>query len=205
MSTPAGYFDQMYAGSEDPWSLRARWYEQRKRALTVASLTRARYRSAFEPGCSVGALTGQLAARCDRLLATDRVPAAVAAARARVAGHPGVRVEVGTVPDGWPAGRFDLLVLSEVAYYLDPAALDALLDRSAGSLDTGGELVAVHWRHPTSEHAQTGDAVHDRLRRDPRFSVVACHGETDFLLDVLVRIDPGDAPPASVAGREGLV
>lgn len=59
MSTPPAYFEAMYAGAVDPWDLAGRWYEQRKYALTLASLPRPRYRAAFEPGCSVGVLTAR--------------------------------------------------------------------------------------------------------------------------------------------------
>ena len=65
---------------------------------------RERYASAFEPGCSIGVLTAQLAPRCDRLLACDVAAAAVESARppgrrdcpasGSSAGHPG-RVAAG--------------------------------------------------------------------------------------------------------------
>ena len=35
---PDAYFDRMYAGADDPWQLSARWYEQRKYAITLALL-----------------------------------------------------------------------------------------------------------------------------------------------------------------------
>ena len=57
MSRPGSYFDDLYAGAEDPWSPRTRWYEQRKYALTTAVLPRRRYAEAVEVGCSVGELT----------------------------------------------------------------------------------------------------------------------------------------------------
>ena len=60
MNVAAEYFEAMYRESQDPWSLSTRWYERRKYALTVAALPRARYRSAFEPGCSVGELSALL-------------------------------------------------------------------------------------------------------------------------------------------------
>ena len=69
MSLDTGYFDQMYAAAPDPWGLSTRWYEARKYALTLALLPEPRYRDAFEPGCSVGVLTGMLAARCGQVLA----------------------------------------------------------------------------------------------------------------------------------------
>ncbi len=81
---PDAYFDRMYEGSADPWQLQDRWYEQRKFAITMALLPHPRYRHAFEPGCSVGVLTGLLAARCDHVTATDVAPAAIDAARERL-------------------------------------------------------------------------------------------------------------------------
>lgn len=201
MSTPGTYFAGMYAETPDPWHLAERWYETRKRALTLASLPRARYRSAFEPGCSVGLLTEALAPRCGRLLAADREASAVRTARERVAGHAGVRVERLTVPDEWPDGTFDLVVLSELGYYLGPAALDRLLGRVADGLEPGGDLVAVHWRHPVAEHAQTGDEVHRRIDDCRDWEAVLTCRDDDLVLQVWSRVPPD---PVSVAAREGL-
>lgn len=201
MSTPAGYFEDMYAGAPDPWHLSERWYEQRKHALTVAALTRDRYGSAFEPGCSVGALTALLAPRCDRLLATDRVPAALEQARRRLGDPPGLTLELMAVPERFPAGGFDLVVLSELGYYLDGPGLDRLLTAATASLLPGGELVAVHWRHPVPDHALTGDRVHQQLGAARGLQRVSRHEEADFLLEVFARIPP---VPRTVAEREGL-
>jgi SAM-dependent methyltransferase len=200
-SLPAGYFDAMYANTADPWGFDARWYERRKHALTVAALPRPRYRSAFEPGCSIGTLTELLAPRCERLLAADVAGRAVAAARARLSGAPHVRVHRLAVPDQWPDGPFDLVLLSEVGYYLDAADLDRLLERALASLEPGGDLVAVHWRHPVAEYPQRGDAVHGRLAGQSGLTRTCRHVEADFLLEVYAR-----TPPAarSVAAREGL-
>ena len=79
------YFDALYEACDDPWGFRNRWYERRKRLLTMALLPRERYRRAFEPGCANGELSAQLAARCDSLLATDLNETAVRLASERVA------------------------------------------------------------------------------------------------------------------------
>jgi 2-polyprenyl-3-methyl-5-hydroxy-6-metoxy-1,4-benzoquinol methylase len=200
MSLPVGYFDELYAGDDDPWGFERRWYERRKYALTLAALSRERYASAFEPGCSVGVLTAALADRCDRLLAVDAAAAPVATARARLADRPHVRVEQRAVPAHWPAGRFDLVVLSEVGYYLDPADLALLVTAAAESLDPGGDLVAVHWRYPVDDYPLRGDAVHAALAARPELARTCRHVEADFLLEVYAR-----TPAArSVAQVEGL-
>jgi SAM-dependent methyltransferase len=98
MSLGTGYFDQMYAAADDPWGLATRWYETRKYALTMALLPDRHYQDAFEPGCSVGVLTGMLASRCGQVLAWDASRAAVRAAAARTAGLPNVCVRRGAIP-----------------------------------------------------------------------------------------------------------
>ncbi|WP_433824551.1 class I SAM-dependent DNA methyltransferase [Actinoplanes sp. CA-015351] len=201
MTTPVGYFERMYAGSPDPWNFESRWYDARKHALTAAALTRPRYRSAFEPGCSTGRLTALLAGRCDSLLAVDAVGAAVRTAASRVAEQPHVTVREAAVPHEWPEESFDLIVLSEIGYYFGDADLNALAERTVASLEPGGDLVAVHWRWPVEEHARSGDEVHallaatDGLHRQSRLE------EADFLLEVYTR----GPDPRSVAQREGLV
>jgi SAM-dependent methyltransferase len=200
MSLANSYFEQMYAENPDPWSLASRWYEQRKYAVTMASLTRDSYRRGFEPGCSVGVLTELLADRCDELLATDVVPDAVEAAQRRVRRRPSVDVRQMAVPDEWPDGAFDLIVISELGYYLSVSDLAALVEQAAGALSPDGELVAVHWRHTVPDYPLTGDQVQAVFRADPRLRSVASHQEDDFRLDVLAPVGA-----RSVADREGLV
>lgn len=200
MTLPETYFAAMYAGAEDPWGFRSRWYEQRKRDLTMAALTRPRYRRAFEPGCSIGVLTAALADRCDEVVAVDVDECAVTTARGELARHGHVRVERMSVPHDWPDGMFDLVVVSEVAYYLAPAELEQLLDRAVGSLAPRGTLLACHWRHPVADYPATGDDVHRGLLARPELCQTVSHVEEDFRLDLLTL---GPAP--SPARREGLV
>ncbi len=201
MTTPVTYFTRMYDRDPDPWSFETRWYDARKHALTESVLPRRRYASAFEPGCSTGMLTARLARRCDRLLAVDAVPAAVATAAERMAGAPGVTVRTAQLPRDWPDESFDLVVLSELGYYFDDFDLGVLLDRVTGSLEPGGDLVAVHWRWPVIEHARPGDEVHAALAARTGLIRTVRLEEDDFLLEVFTR-----TPPAarSVAQREGL-
>lgn len=199
-SLDRGFFDDFYSAGSDPWGFENRWYEKRKRALTVASLPRERFRSAFEPGCAIGVLTAELAPRCDQLLSTDISDIPLQQARRRLAGRPGVRFDQLRVPQQWPAGRFDLVVLSEIGYYCSPADLALLIAAASSSLTDDGVLVACHWRHRVDDYPMTGDAVHKRIRRDSGLALLSEHIEEDFRLDVLVR-----PPVVSVARRDGLL
>lgn len=184
---PDAHFEGRYRAEADPWKLEERWYERRKRALSMACLSRERYRRAFEPACATGLLTLLLAQRCDELLAVDASPTAVAAARRRTAELAHVRLATMAVPDDWPAGRFDLIVLSEVGYYLDVGTVAELRDLTVASLTDAGEVLAVHYRPAVPEHVIDGDTVHDVLRAATGVRHVLRHVEQHFVVDSLVR------------------
>ncbi|MFF3976091.1 class I SAM-dependent methyltransferase [Streptomyces sp. NPDC001828] len=205
MSTPSSYFEDMYRESADPWHLAERWYERRKYDLTVASLPHRRYRRALEPACSVGELTLLLAERCDEVLACDRVASAVSTATSRTAHLPQVTVRQLTLPQEWPTGSFDLVVLSEVLYYFDPDTLDEVLRRATAALEPGGTLVTAHWNHPVPEHLCTGDELAGVVASVPGLTLLADHREDDFVLQTFGRRSPDGAPPLSPAAAEGLV
>ncbi len=137
-----------------------------------------------------------LAPRCDELLACDAVPDAVTSARARTAGLPGVRNEQRAVPGQWPPGSFDLVVLSELLYYFDHAYLGLGL----GSLRPGGQILAVHWRHPAPGHPRTGDEVHDDLAAYPGLGRLVAYRDPDFTDEVYARAD-GDLRSVAQAGK----
>lgn len=183
-SLDAAYFAAKYAHSTDPWALADSWYERRKYLCTVALLPRQTYRACFEPGCSIGLLSRELAGRCDRLLCWDIDDRAVRTTAARLAGDHTVTVETGAVPTQWPSGTFDLIVLSELVYYLGKQDRRALQAAAAASLEPGGHLAAVHWRPASPEHCCHGDTVHAELRADPRFRPLAGYTEREFLIDL---------------------
>jgi len=196
-ATSPDYFDAIYA-QDDPFGYRERWYEARKRALLLASLPAQRYGRVWEIGCSNGELTAALAARCDALVATDLSARAVALAVARTRLHSHVEVGQARHPDDWPDGLFDLIVFSEVGYYLDAATLAHMAHRLRASLRGDGVLVACHWLAPFAQAPQTGRDVHRLLRRKLGLQRVFGYGDAD------IRLDGWALQPASVAQQPGL-
>ena len=193
------YFEQLYGASADPYGVRTRWYESRKRATLLAALPHAHYAHAYEPGCGAGELTAELAARCGALLASDFSPAALASARERTASLPNVRVASHALPHDWPHadGPFDLIVVSELGYFLDADAMRAVAACCDASLASDGVLVACNWRPDFDARLLSTDAVHETLASIGLARIVH-HVEDDFLLDVWCRNG------RSVAQREGI-
>ncbi|MFZ4289441.1 SAM-dependent methyltransferase [Variovorax sp. HJSM1_2] len=178
------YFDAMFAVSDDPWQFKSRWYERRKRALTLACLPAQRYASAYEPACANGELSAALAPRCDRLLVSDGVDRAVDLARARLSTHSNVKVVKAWLPDQWPEGSFDLIVLSEFLFYLTPATLHKLARCVLSSLRPQGVVLACHWVHPIKACVLTGNTAHDQLDDLLALPNVCQLREPDLRLDV---------------------
>ncbi len=180
---PLRHFDDGYRDDPDPWDFSRRFYEQRRYDLTVAALPRSRYRRAFEPACAVGELTRRLAERCDEVVASDWATAAVARARATQGHLTNVAWSVAAVPEDWPSGRFDLVVLSELGYYFSPDALAGVRDRAIASLEPHGTLLAVHWLGHSPDHLLHGDEVHTVLGATNALAPGGAYRDDGFRLD----------------------
>lgn len=185
-SLPAEYFDAKYGADPDPWRFATSAYERDKYAATLAALPRARYACALEVGCAIGVLTAELAERCDRLVAVDVAPVALDQARARCAALPNVLIEAARVPGEWPEGRFDLILMSEVVYYLDGDDVERLARRVAAALLGSADIVLVHWTGET-DYPLTGDEAAERfIRATVPFARPIHRSRTDaYRLDVL--------------------
>lgn len=182
-ATPEAFFAACWARNDDPWNHGTRWSETRKYALTISALPLETYRRAFEPACGSGVLTALLAARAPQVIAMERELRGVTVASDRCSHLPGVEVRRGCIPVDWPEGAFDLIVLSEVLYYLSHSDVDEVLQRSRASIEPGGHVVAVHHRQPLRHLARPGDEVH-RLVAVAFGAPLIRHVEENFLLDV---------------------
>lgn len=148
---------RIYARSDDPWNHRTSPYEAAKYAATLDAIGSGPFENALEIGCGNGTLARGLAPRCHRLTAMDVTPAAVESARRHLANLPHVAVIRAMAPHDLPDGPFDLVVLSEVLYFLTPddiALLGGWLDAHAT-----GCTVAVNWTGSTDEELDGPRAV----------------------------------------------
>ncbi len=191
----SGRFDDMYDDGPDPWRNLGSFYEERRRALVLAMLGSARYRRVLELGCADGFLTAALVTRAEEVFAFDTSPRAVAATRVNA---PAATVARGDLPRVIPEaqGHFDLVVLSEVGYFLSATELLATLRRARAALAPGGELVLCHWQHPTQRVPLDGALVHEQARDFMGVEPRASHHDGDLRIEIW-----GNAP--SVAASEG--
>lgn len=143
-STPPDYFEALYRADADPWNFATSGYERQKYQATLQALPQDRYGRALEIGCSIGVLTDMLASRVNTLLALDVDQTTLDRAAARNAHHSHVRLERRVVPADWPTGSFDLIVLSEVLYFLSPGDVIETAVLACTDLAPGGCIALVN-------------------------------------------------------------
>ncbi|GMA41370.1 class I SAM-dependent DNA methyltransferase [Mobilicoccus caccae] len=195
-------FDSLYAGDPDPWQVASSWYERRKIEIVLACLRRPRHGFVWDAGCGTGELTAALAARADRVLATDPSAQAVALAGARLAGEANVHLERSTLP-ARPESLTDapdLVVLSEVLYYLSAAdrqATYALLDEVS---HPETDLAIVHWGPRTEGATCSGLAAFNEASSELNargWGRLVTHTDAEFLIGLFSKDIPDE-----VGGRD---
>ncbi len=180
----AAYFARIYANDSDPWNFATSAYERDKYGATMHALGTGRFARALEIGASIGVLTERLAHVCDAVVAIDLNPIALAAARDRNRLHAHVTFERANFPHDVPPGPFDLVVVSEVAYYWSDDDF-ARARATIAALAPGGTVVLVHFTPVVDEYPRTGDDVHDTFLADPRFAHRSGTRAERYRLDVV--------------------
>lgn len=169
----SAFFERLYRGSDDPWSFASRPYEQRRFSRIIDALGPRSYRCAFEPGCSQGELTLRLAERCGFVEAHEFSQCAAERARRRCRDHANVHIRCADWRRAGPLGPTDLMVLSEIGYYLDADALAARLRQLTMSLTHDAVIVACHWLGSSPDHEIGGHEVHAVLGGMPGWRCIS--------------------------------
>jgi trans-aconitate methyltransferase len=185
MATPE--FEALYRNTPDPWGYETSTYEQSKYRATLEACGSGPFAQALELGGSIGVFTALLAPRCRQLISIDSAPTAVRSARIRLEGFPQVETVLGSIPDEIPARTYDLVVASEILYYLEPNVLEATLAFLSQHMPAPARLVAVHWRPSGPERPFTAEQVHARLRELEWLAPVRSGDTSEYLLEVLER------------------
>lgn len=150
---PAG-FEAKFREDIDPWNYRASPFEAFKRRVLLHACGDRLFGRGLELACAIGETSRLLAPRCLHLLAVDASPTALAQARAHHGRVPHLAFAEAELPGAMPHGPFDLIVASEIAYYLAPRHLDALLSGIGRALAPGGRVVVLHHLRPFDDAAQ---------------------------------------------------
>jgi SAM-dependent methyltransferase len=159
-------FERLYATSDDPWGYCTSSYEHEKYADTLAALPCRPLGPTLEVGCSIGVFTAELARRCEQVVGLDFSPRALALARERVSNLTNVQLRQASFPEQAPAGPWDVVVCSEVLYYLDRDTLAQAIRWLSEQLRGETCFLAISWRGAGIDEPLRGYELHDRLARE---------------------------------------
>ncbi len=181
------FFEAKYRDVSDPWAFESRPYELQRYDVIIEAIVGKRYRSAVEPGCSIGVLTARLGALCDEVFAFDFSETASEAARDRCKNMGHVRVQCGELSEAFDFSRFDLIVLSEIGYYFELSAWQLLVSRLTTQIESGATVVAAHWLGKSPDHELSGDQVHEALLASPRLHIEQSDRYSEFRLEKWIK------------------
>ncbi len=186
-------FDLLYAKNIDPWGFEVPQFSyQRRKFDTIASLVPARhYGEALDLGCGIGLLTQRLGPKADKILGLDVSQVAIDHANARFASDPKftfTQADVLALPDDLD-GRFDLVVIADVLYYLQPmsdAVLKATAQRIRRLLRPGGVcVIANHFFFDIDPDSRLSRRIHEAFHWSPGFGILGEYRRIFYLVSVL--------------------
>lgn len=153
-------FEALFAANPDPWDFETSAYEREKRAHTIDALDGRRFRKGLEVGCATGMLTKDLADICNRIVGIDVSERALSIAKYTLQDCPNIDLRQGEIPVDWPAQTFDLIVFSEVLYFLDEQEIRQTSVCAYRSLAPEGIVLTVNWIGPTNLPLDGREVVH---------------------------------------------
>lgn len=161
-------FDAHYKRYTNPFSLKGKKYEKQKLSDTLRLISAPHIEIAIDYGCGIGDASIALSGRANRILSIDGSAVALERLGARIMGRRLKNIELrhATIDDPWPiatAERADLILASEVLYYLSASELRAIGPLFRSSLRDEGRMLTCHYRKPFHDRILENEEVHHIL------------------------------------------
>jgi 2-polyprenyl-3-methyl-5-hydroxy-6-metoxy-1,4-benzoquinol methylase len=138
-------YNFIYRLARDPFTLAASSYEQKKQEDILKMVGSRRYQNALDIGCGCGISTSLLAPYCDRVQGVDFSEVAISLARKNTAQLSHLAFTVADIRKLNLWEKYDLVLCSEVLYYLKPLDLAFFVKNLEAWLKPGGWVIVVGW------------------------------------------------------------
>jgi len=138
-------FERLYLEKSDPWELRSSAYERQKYKRTLDRILEHRRgsESVLEVGCSVGIFTRQLAENFQQVVAIDFSDEAIARAAEYCGEESKIRFIRSNLQSLTLNAGFDVIVCSEILYYINRRHAAAVCRQLKRLLAPNGVIVTV--------------------------------------------------------------
>ncbi|ACF14311.1 Methyltransferase type 12 [Chloroherpeton thalassium ATCC 35110] len=136
-------FNWFYKFSSDPFDLEKSDYEAHKFALVAKCVQEIHVKNALDIGCGTGVLTEKISHFCTHILGIDFSTEAIETAKNRCAGQSNIRFLAADIRAFQPPETYDLVLCSEVLYYVGEPDLEKFLGLLHVALSENGRLIVV--------------------------------------------------------------
>jgi len=193
-ASPGEAFDRLYRSSDDPYAsmLPQFRYQRRKYKALLSILPKRAYGEVLDIGCGLGVFSRELAPHAQQVVVIDVSAHALSQARELSRDFANVRFEEGDILTWQPRGKFSLVVLADVIYYLSPltdAQVQAIAARLAALLEPGGLLLLVnHYFFAVDPPSRMTRRIHNTFRDNDSLAVVAERRRAFYLATVFERL-----------------
>ncbi|WP_404862903.1 class I SAM-dependent DNA methyltransferase [Georhizobium sp. MAB10] len=137
-------FENLFQCDPDPWDYETSAFEAHKRSVLLRHAGLSPRGRVLELACANGVTTQALMNVGLRVTALDGSLTAISQAQARLGKISRLRLLHANLPEGMPKERFDLIVVSEIVYYLGSIAARQLAKSVANRVSPGGRVVVLH-------------------------------------------------------------
>ncbi|MFT8944802.1 MAG: SAM-dependent methyltransferase [Acetobacter pasteurianus] len=137
-------FENLFQNSPDPWNFESSSYEQQKLIRVLQCLPARPISFAVELGCAIGVGTLALAQYCQHIVGIDASETALAIAKTRCAQQKHISFIKAFLPEAYPdleVSGCDLVLVSEVLYFLSPVDIQRLAAHVTKSLESEGRVI----------------------------------------------------------------
>jgi LmbE family N-acetylglucosaminyl deacetylase len=184
----AEHFNTLFRTSIDPWGYDMEPYEQYRFQKTIDLLEDRSYECGLELGCANGALSKRLSPLCDTLAAVDGSTEALEIARERLSDAAHVRFNHASLPEKTPHGPFDLIVASDVLYYLGVAGIGELMAKLDAAALPNCRLLIANYLGKTDTLVTGEMASEVAIAHLPHWKVIEAQRCDQLRIDVLERL-----------------
>lgn len=161
-------FDDQYAITRSPFSLESADYERDKLEKMISFIPEHPIDRAIDYGCGIGDATIALSERAERLISVDssRLALRMLSARLRARSLHNISLRRASLSEPWPIApseRAELIVASEVLYYLEPDELSLMIESFIRCLNRNAILITCHYRLHFHDRLVSNHEIHQSI------------------------------------------
>jgi SAM-dependent methyltransferase len=142
-------FDRLYSLDADPFGCEKFSYERQKSADLLDIIQGVKFKHILDIGCGAGTLTRMLAEYAENVTAIDFSETAIELAVSHPSNYNHVHYQCADIRT-FELRDYDLIICSEILYYLKSNELEALLDQFFHTQRSGTKLLTVGKKRDSS-------------------------------------------------------